>query len=161
IVLAAAAALSGCSKPVRPPVIAPVLTAKAFITNVPVDIQPQPVGHVVAFSSVAVRPQIGGVLQRIHFQEGMEVKSNQLLLTIDRIHPIYVQFAVPERYLGEIKKQMAGHSLAVSATYENIVGDPPQGQLVFVDNSVDTMTGTIQLKATFSNESNILWPGQF
>src|SRR4051812_16858173 len=85
VVLAlATAVLSGCSKPARPAVpAAPVLTAKAFATNIPVEIQPQPVGHVIAYSTAAVRPQIGGVLQRVYFQEGTEVKSNQLLFTID------------------------------------------------------------------------------
>jgi len=252
----AVALASGCSKPARPPAAAPVLVGKSFATNIPVDIQPQPVGHVVAFSTVAVRPQIGGVLQHVHFTEGAEVKSNQLLFTIDphtaqdalsrdeaqlenaeiqfareqklfdqklisqdeydtsranrdtltakvdsdklnlsyteirapfdgiagsvqfhegnvvkaqddvlliinRIHPIYVQFAVPERYLSEIRKQMTQHTLAVSAAYENLTDTFPQGELVFVDNSVDTSTGTIQLKATFPNENNVLWPGQF
>jgi multidrug efflux system membrane fusion protein len=38
---------------------------------------------------------------------------------------------------------------------------PPQGELTFIDNAVDTLTGTIQLRATFPNEDNTLWPGQF
>jgi len=255
IVLAAVIA-AGCSKKNSPPPGAPVLVAKSFVTNVPVEIQPQPVGHVVAFSSVSVRPQIGGVLQRVHFKEGAEVNRDDLLFTIDprpaqaalardqaqlenataqfnrdqklfdakilsqdqydvskanrdtliatlqsdqlnlsytqirapfdgvagalqfhegdvvkasddvlltvnQIHPIYVQFAVPERYLPEIRKQMRGGRLKVLATYENMTGDAPVGELTFIDNAVDTATGTIQLKATFPNGANILWPGQF
>jgi multidrug efflux system membrane fusion protein len=46
------------------------------------------------------------------------------------------------------------------ATFQNMDA-PPQGELTFIDNAVDTTTGTIQLKATFSNEDNTLWPGQF
>jgi multidrug efflux system membrane fusion protein len=38
---------------------------------------------------------------------------------------------------------------------------PSQGELAFVNNAVDETTGTIQLKATFSNDNNALWPGQF
>src|ERR1039458_6089386 len=38
---------------------------------------------------------------------------------------------------------------------------PPQGELTFIDNAVDMMTGMIQLKATFPNEDSTLWPGQF
>jgi multidrug efflux system membrane fusion protein len=56
---------------------------------------------------------------------------------------------------------MAGHTLKVSAFFENMGGDPPQGELTFVDNAVDMATGTIELKATFPNENNALWPGQF
>jgi multidrug efflux system membrane fusion protein len=36
-----------------------------------------------------------------------------------------------------------------------------RGRLTFVNNTVDPSTGTIQLKATFANTENALWPGQF
>jgi multidrug efflux system membrane fusion protein len=68
---------------------------------------------------------------------------------------------VPEQYLSEIQKQMNGQKLKVSVTFENMTVSPPQGELTFVDNSVDQTTGTILLKATFPNEDNALWPGQF
>src|SRR5205823_4588634 len=91
-----------------------------------------------------IRAPFDGIAGSVQIHEGNVVKAtDDVLLTINRIHPIYVQFAVPERYLSEIKKQMASHTLAVAASYENMAGDPPQGQLVFVDNSVDPMTGTI------------------
>src|SRR4029453_12008633 len=38
---------------------------------------------------------------------------------------------------------------------------PARGTLSFVNNTVDPTTGTIQLKATFENANNSLWPGQF
>ena len=56
---------------------------------------------------------------------------------------------------------MGGQTLKVTATFENMAGSPPQGGLTFVDNAVDQTTGTILLKATFPNEDNALWPGQF
>ena len=62
---------------------APVLVARAVETNVPVQIDPPPVGHVMAYSTVTIRPQVGGVISQVHFQEGSEVTSNQLLFTID------------------------------------------------------------------------------
>jgi membrane fusion protein, multidrug efflux system len=37
----------------------------------------------------------------------------------------------------------------------------PQGDLTFIDNSVDPTTGLIQLRATFPNARSVLWPGQF
>ena len=40
-------------------------------------------------------------------------------------------------------------------------GDVEQGELSFIDNSVDTSTGTIKLKGTFPNKDHKLWPGQF
>ena len=86
---------------------------------------------------------------------------DDVLLTINQIHPIYAAFAVPERYLSEIQKQMRGRTLPVTARYENLEGEPAAGELSFVDNAVDTMTGTILLKATFPNADGKLWPGQF
>ena len=109
-----------------------------------------------------IRSPIDGRTGSLQFHEGNVVKSpDDVLLTINQIHPIYATFAVPERYLPEIQKQMRGGSLAVAARYENLTGEPPRGQLTFVDNAVDPTTGTIQLKATFPNTSSRLWPGQF
>ncbi|MGH7993692.1 MAG: efflux RND transporter periplasmic adaptor subunit [Limisphaerales bacterium] len=249
---------SGCSRGAKSGAVsaAPVLVATAFTTNVPVQINPPPVGHVMPYSAVTVHSQIGGILQQVHFREGAEVKSNALLFTIDprpaqaalardqaqlenataqfnrdqqlfdakiesqdqfdaskanrdalaatvqsdqlnlsfteirapfdgvtgnllfyqgnvvkapddtlvtlnQIHPIYVQFGVPEQFLPEIRREMPAHPLTVSASYENMNGEPPQGELTFIDNTVDPSTGMIQLKATFPNENSTLWPGQF
>jgi multidrug efflux system membrane fusion protein len=80
---------------------------------------------------------------------------------INQIHPIYVQFAVPEQFLPEIQKQMREKTLKVSVTFQNMTVPPPQGDLTFVDNAVDMTTGTILLKATFPNDDDALWPGQF
>jgi multidrug efflux system membrane fusion protein len=248
---------------------APVLVASAVVTNVPVQINPPPVGHVLPYSTVTIRPQVGGVISQVHFQEGQEVKKDDRLFTIDprpmqaaldaaraalardqaqlenariqfdreqklfeqklvsqdefdtskagldaltgtvaadqaaitnaelnleyteirapfdgrtgslqfhegnvvkspddtlltinQIHPIYVAFAVPEQYLPEIKREMREKTLKVTATFQNMDA-PPQGELTFIDNAVDTLTGTIQLRATFPNEDGTLWPGQF
>jgi len=62
---------------------APVLVAPAIVTNVPVQIDPPPVGHVMPYTTVTIRPQVGGVLSEVHFQEGQEVKKGDLLFTID------------------------------------------------------------------------------
>ncbi len=248
----------------------PVLVAMAVAKNIPVLIDPPPVGHVTPISSVTIRPQVGGVISAVNFQEGMAVKKGDLLfmidprpaqaaltsaranvardvaqlanskiqfdrdqklfdqkliaqdafdtskaamdtlagtvaadraavtnaelnleyteirspiegrtgslqfhegnvvkspddvlLTINQIHPIYVAFAVAERYLPEIQKQIQLHPLPVIASVENMEGEPPRGELTFVDNSVDATTGTIALKATFQNPLGQLWPGQF
>ena len=249
--------VSGCSRAAKKEAAgAPVLVAKAVETNVPVQIDPPPVGHVMPVSTVTVHSQIGGIISEVHFKEGSEVKSNALLFTIDprptqavlahdkaqlenaetqfnrdqklfdakiesqdvydtskanrdtlaatvqsdelnlefteirapfdgvagslqlhegdvvkapddtlltinQIHPIYVAFAVPEQFLPEIQKQMREKPLKVSVTFQNMTVPPPQGDLTFVDNSVDETTGTILLKATFPNEDDALWPGQF
>jgi membrane fusion protein, multidrug efflux system len=74
---------------------------------------------------------------------------------------LYVGFAVPEQMLPEIKKYMAAGNLRVEANPANDEHSAVSGDLTFVDNAVDTDTGTIRLKATFANKERRLWPGQF
>jgi membrane fusion protein, multidrug efflux system len=270
--LVVAMVATGCSpqekRAAAPP--PPVLVAKSFTTNVPVQIDPPPIGHVTAYSTVTIHSQIQGMISKVHFQEGQEVKKgdplftidprpsqaalavaranlmrdraqlenakiqfdreqkllsqklvsqddydttkasmdeltgtvradeaavtnaelnlgfcqirspidgktgalqafvgnvvkapDDTLLTINQIHPIYVAFSVPEQYLPEIQKQMRSRTLKASVSYENMDGPPPRGELTFVNNMVDESTGTIQLRATFPNQNNALWPGQF
>jgi multidrug efflux system membrane fusion protein len=83
------------------------------------------------------------------------------LATINQVEPIYVTFAVPEARLPEVKRYMAQGNLQVTARPQDGSGEPENGQLTFIDNSVDTTTGTIKLKGTFQNTARKLWPGQF
>ena len=109
-----------------------------------------------------IRAPIDGRTGAVQFHAGNVVKApDDVLLTINQIQPIYAAFAVAEKYLPEIQKQMRARALAVTASFENLDGEPPRGELTFVDNAVDATTGTIQLKATFANADGKLWPGQF
>jgi multidrug efflux system membrane fusion protein len=93
---------------------------------------------------------------------GNLVKQNDLpiLIVIAQVTPLYVDFSVPEQYLGAIKKFTGQGRLQVEATP---YGDTQRelGYLSFVDNTVDNTTGTIKLKGTFANPDHRLWPGQF
>src|SRR5262249_60710850 len=75
-------------------------------------------------------------------------------------HPIYSCLPVPGRLLEQIKAARAAGPLGVEATPQG-QSTVARGTLTFVNNTVDTTTGTIQLKATFENSDNALWPGQF
>jgi multidrug efflux system membrane fusion protein len=105
---------------------------------------------------------IDGRTGALQVYPGNIVKQNDVpvLIVINQITPIYVDFAVPEQYLTVVDKFMAQGKLEVKATP---YGDtkPEIGYLTFVDNSVDNTTGTIKLKATFENSDHRLWPGQF
>ena len=83
------------------------------------------------------------------------------LVVINQVAPIYVSFAIPESRLPELKRYMAQGTLAVEARPPNDETGSSHGRITFVDNSVDQTTGTIKIKATFSNEDHRLWPGQF
>jgi membrane fusion protein, multidrug efflux system len=83
------------------------------------------------------------------------------IVVIKRLSPIPVDFNLPQEYLPEITKDLAAKPLRVEATVPNSVGPPEVGKLVFVENAVDTTTGTVRLRALFENSSNALWPGLY
>ena len=93
---------------------------------------------------------------------GTVVKANDVpvLVVINRIAPIYVDFSVPQQYLDQIKSYMARARLPVQATSSDN-STPEQGYLMFVNNTVDPTTGTVLLKGSFSNRDHRLWPGEF
>ncbi|MDB5382186.1 MAG: Membrane fusion protein multidrug efflux system [Rhodospirillales bacterium] len=91
----------------------------------------------------------------------MRLAENVALGSITRMDPILVQFSVPERWLPEIQAAMRTNSAMVTARAESPGSVPATGELIFVDSTVDTTTGTIMLKARFENADFRLWPGQY
>ncbi|HEV3061244.1 MAG TPA: efflux RND transporter periplasmic adaptor subunit [Vicinamibacterales bacterium] len=83
------------------------------------------------------------------------------IVTLNRIQPVYVTFAIPESMLPQFKHYMAAGSVRVEAKAPNEDGRPSVGQIDFIDNAVDATTGTIKIKGTFANEDRRLWPGLF
>ncbi len=95
--------------------------------------------------------------------QGNLIKANadNPMIIINQVKPIYIIFSVPEQYLSDIKKFMAKGNIEVRAKLSAEDKKEEKGVLTFIDNTVDTTTGTIKLKATFANDKEILWPGQF
>jgi hypothetical protein len=91
----------------------------------------------------------------------VRVNDGTPLVVINQVTPINVTFAVPEQNLLDIKRYMASRRLNVNANFPAAEGRPEQGLLTFIDNAVDRTTGTIKLKAEFTNSERRLWPGQF
>jgi membrane fusion protein, multidrug efflux system len=111
-----------------------------------------------------IRAPIDGRTGNLLIHQGNVVKANDVgnpLVVITRIHPVYVAFAVPEQYLDRVKRYRAAGELAVETTLPGRTERTARGELSFINNVVDANTGTIQLKATFENADNTLWPGQF
>src|SRR5580704_2324855 len=103
-----------------------------------------------------------GRLGAIQVYPGNIVKQNDVpvLIVLNQITPIFVDFSVPEQYFAPVEKFMGKGALRVEATpYGDTVAET--GTLTFVDNTVDNTTGTIKLKARFENTDHRLWPGQF
>jgi len=110
-----------------------------------------------------IHAPIDGRTGNLLVQNGNILKANDdnPIVVINQVHPIYVSFSVPEQNLAEIKKYRATGSLQVVARPPRQKETLATGELTFVNNTVDTTTAMIQLKATFANENNVLWPGQF
>ena len=110
----------------------------------------------------AIMAPIEGQTGAITIQKGNVVKANDMpLVTINQVTPIYVTFSVPEQDLANIKRYKASGDLHVEVSIPQSGKKPVKGTLTFIDNKVNTATGTITLKATFPNQDHVLWPGQF
>jgi membrane fusion protein, multidrug efflux system len=116
----------------------------------------------IQLSYCSIYAPISGVTGEQLVSPGATVKANDVptLVVINQVEPIYVNFSVPQQYLESIKGSMARSRLRVSATPPGST-NAETGFLTFVNNTVDTTTGTIQLMATFPNADHHLWPGQF
>ena len=116
----------------------------------------------IDLSYCTIEAPIDGRTGALLVHPGNLVKDNDAtLVVLNQIHPIYVTFSVPEQHLADIKRYRAEGPLKVEAIIPNQEQNPAQGVLTFIDNAVDSTTGTIKLKGTFENPDNRLWPGQF
>lgn len=111
----------------------------------------------------AIRAPLSGRTGNLNVHEGDLIRANDpgSLVTINQVSPIYVTFGVPQQYLSAINRYRAERSLAVRVIPPGSDEKPETGELTFLDNTVDSATGTIKLKAMFKNEEQRLWPGQF
>ncbi|MFO1487867.1 MAG: efflux RND transporter periplasmic adaptor subunit [Verrucomicrobiota bacterium] len=115
----------------------------------------------VSLGYTEIRSPITGRTGDLKVKAGNVVKApDDVLVNITQIHPIYAAFSVPEQNLAAVRSRMRSETLPVAAA---VAGSEmlSQGRLTFINNMVDTDTGTVLLKATFDNEDNALWPGQF
>ena len=87
--------------------------------------------------------------------------SGPPLVSVTQIDPINVSFTLPERELPALQAALAGGGLEVAAQLPEAGQPARRGRLVFIDNAVDSASGTIRLKASFANADGRLWPGMF
>jgi multidrug efflux system membrane fusion protein len=117
----------------------------------------------VQLSYTQIRAPMDARAGTVQLPRGNLVRANDStpLVVLNQIRPIYVAFAVPQSDLPTIRVAQARGPLPVSVTVPGDSGPPLQGEVAFIDNAVDETTGTIQLKATFDNAEERLWPGQY
>jgi len=116
----------------------------------------------IQLSYCSIDAPISGRTGSLLVHPGNLVKTNDTsLVVINQVTPIYVDFSVPEQSLAQVKQQQARGRLRVVAYPTGNTSDTSTGILSFINNAVDSNTGTIQLKGTFPNRDRRLWPGQF
>ena len=117
----------------------------------------------VRLGYATIEAPINGRTGALDVQVGNLVKDNAdtPMTTIKQLAPIYVAFAVPEQHLAAIRRGLGAWEIGVTALSPGDGKPLGEGTLTFIANAVDSTTGTITLKATFSNEDRALWPGAF
>jgi multidrug efflux system membrane fusion protein len=110
-----------------------------------------------------IRSPVSGRAGTLLVHAGNLVKANadNALVVINQVSPIFVSFNTPERYLPDIRQSSASRKLPVEVSPQDNPGLRSHGYLAVIDNAVDNNTGTVKLKALFTNEDRRLWPGQF
>ncbi len=96
---------------------------------------------------------------KIHVGDTVRVGETELV-RLDRLNPIYVGFSVPEQELKAVKTRSNTRQFPVTVETRESPPTVLSGTVNFLENMVDTNTGTIRMKAIFQNQ-NKLWPGQF
>ena len=113
-------------------------------------------------SFCTIKAPVSGRTGNLMVKVGNLIKANddKPMVTINQTAPIYIAFAVPAQLLPAVLERRA-EAVGVEAVVPGAAGPPASGTLTFIDNAVDTSTSTILLKATFANQDERLWPGQF
>ncbi|AJF00898.2 hypothetical protein SG18_09880 [Pandoraea apista] len=115
----------------------------------------------VAVDYNQIRAGIDGRTGAINVHPGSLVTpGGAALVSITQLDPIDISFTLPEGALAELQAARAGGPVAVTATL-GTTGMTATGQLSFIDNAVDSQTGTIRLKAAYDNRDAKLWPGMY
>jgi multidrug efflux system membrane fusion protein len=111
----------------------------------------------------SIRAPINGKTGNLAITAGNLIPANNTtpLVTITQTAPIYVTFSVPEQDLLRIRQYSTSSAFKAEVIIPGDESHPAQGKLSLLDNTVDTTTGTIRLKATFDNGDERLFPGQF
>jgi multidrug efflux system membrane fusion protein len=82
------------------------------------------------------------------------------LVVINQLSPVLVRFPVLDQDFPALQSAVASHPLPVTAVGNDSTQASEQGKLSFLDNAVDSLTGTVTGKANFANSAQRLWPGE-
>ena len=153
------------------------LQAKGFATGQLVDTQKAQVAQLEAavksdqavienaqvnLSYTKLRAAIDGVTGIRQIDEGNIIHPTDAngLVDLTQIQPISLIFTLPQTTFPEIQQEMAKGPVKVLAYSQDEKIKLDEGELLLIDNQINQTTGTIRLRATFSNAQRLLWPGE-
>jgi multidrug efflux system membrane fusion protein len=114
----------------------------------------------LAYSTI--RAPIDGRTGSLLVRRGNLVKANaDPLVVINQIHPILVRFPVSQPDFLALERRSAQGALPVRVQTADSLPLAEAGTLTFLDNAVDSLTGTVTAKAKFENATRALWPGEY
>jgi multidrug efflux system membrane fusion protein len=109
-----------------------------------------------------VRAPIAGRTGRLLVRRGNLVRPNgDVMVVINQIRPILVRFPVLQKDFPRVQSRMKSGPVMVRVTTADSGKIAEPGQLAFLDNAVDSLTGTVTAKARFANQTDALWPGEY
>jgi multidrug efflux system membrane fusion protein len=110
-----------------------------------------------------IRSPIDGRLGAKLVDAGNMVRATDAtgLVTIAQVKPIFVSFTLPQDEAHKVRERQAKAPLEVMAYGQDATTLLATGELTLIDNAIDQATGTIRLKASFANDDERLWPGEF
>jgi multidrug efflux system membrane fusion protein len=110
-----------------------------------------------------VTAPISGIAGKLETDGGSLTRGFDIrpVITINQPKPVYVEFALPERLLPQVRRAAAGPEPFQVKVRKSGQAEPFRGWVTFIDNQVDPSTGTINLRAEFPNADSAIWPGEF
>jgi multidrug efflux system membrane fusion protein len=109
-----------------------------------------------------IRSPIGGRTGRLLVKQGNLVRANvDPLVVINQLRPILVRFPVVQPDFPGLQRRMARGPVVVRVVTADSGHVRDGGTLSFLDNAVDSLTGTVTAKARFANGNDALWPGEY
>jgi multidrug efflux system membrane fusion protein len=113
-------------------------------------------------SYTMVTSPIDGRVSKAEITLGNLVDASAVLTSVVSIDRIYASFDGDEdTYLRVGTQNHKGEPVTVKVGLANEEGFPHEGKLEFVDNQLDTQTGSVRMRATFDNRDRALVPGLF
>ena len=109
-----------------------------------------------------IRAPISGRSGRLLVRRGNLVKAGgDPLVVINQLRPILVRFPIVQHDFPSVQRRFQGGNVPVNVVTADSTRVGEVGTLAFLDNTVDSLTGTVIAKARFQNQANSLWPGEY